>query len=172
MRVAILSQMRISDTMVNKVQESDLNLIYSEIDIKKLQFGVNRPESWWDKHPNYKEFQKTIIQSIMRNGLKNPLSAENQNDDGFFVVTVGNQRLQALKTINVKTAPCVIAYSDGQNHIPAGKKINDMQALKKLFSVPLKKVVWNHSTFHATPSDVDEWDADKILKNGMTHNKR
>jgi len=48
-----------------------MEIKYAEIEIEKLQFGVFRPPSWWNKHPKHKEFQKKIIQSIMKDGLKN-----------------------------------------------------------------------------------------------------
>jgi len=138
-----------------------MEIKYAEIEIEKLQFGVFRPPSWWNKHPKHKEFQKKIIQSIMKDGLKNPISVVNQNDDGFFVCTVGNQRLQALKTMNVKMVPCVLGYKPGQQHIPPGNKIDDFTSLEKYFSVPLKQVILNQNTFHAVPEDVHEWDPDK-----------
>ena len=76
----------------------------------KLTFGVNRPQRWWDEHPDQQLIYAEIKQSIQANGLKNPL--EVTHDSRGYVVDVGNQRLKALLELGVETAPCKVTFRD------------------------------------------------------------
>ena len=71
-----------------------------------LLFGVSRPPSWWDKHPDFVEEYKKVRESIKTSGLKKPLEVKKTNKG--YVVEVGNQRLQALLDLGITTAPCII----------------------------------------------------------------
>jgi len=71
-----------------------------------LLFGVSRPPSWWDKHPDFVEEYKKVRESIKINGLKKPLEVKKTNQG--YVVEVGNQRLQALLDLDIPIAPCII----------------------------------------------------------------
>ena len=138
-----------------------MNLIYADIDIKRLQFGVNRPEKWWDKHKKHKDFQLKFVKSIRVHGLLNPLSVGNETDDGNYTVTVGNQRLKALQTMDFNSVPCICAFRMNQKNIPVGTPIDSLESLQKYFTSKIAKIILNEQTFHAVPSDVNEWDADK-----------
>ena len=71
-----------------------------------LLFGVSRPQSWWDEHPDFvKEFKK-VRESIKTEGLKKPLEVQKTNKG--YVVEVGNQRLQALLDLGIPIALCSI----------------------------------------------------------------
>ena len=77
-----------------------------DIPTSDLLFGVSRPQSWLDRHPDFVEEFKKIRESIKTYGLKKPL--EVQKTKKGYVVEVGNQRLQALLDLGITTAPCVI----------------------------------------------------------------
>ena len=74
--------------------------------VKELVFGVNRPQSWWDEHPEQQGIFEDIKESIKNEGMKKPL--EVTIDKRGHVVEVGNQRLRALLDLGMITAPCII----------------------------------------------------------------
>ena len=74
--------------------------------VKELVFGVNRPQSWWDEHPEQQGIFEDIKESIKNDGMKKPL--EVTIDKRGHVVEVGNQRLRALLDLGMATAPCII----------------------------------------------------------------
>ena len=100
-------------------------LYYAEIDISELKFGVNRPQSWWDKRPKAVKMKKKLLRSIQKEGLRNPLSVR-ENDKGY-VVEVGNQRLQALIDLGIQKVPCVINTKHENIY-----EINNYQSFRKL----------------------------------------
>ena len=74
--------------------------------VKELVFGVNRPQSWWDEHPEQQGIFEGIKESIKNDGMKKPL--EVTIDKRGYVVEVGNQRLRALLELGITTALCLI----------------------------------------------------------------
>ncbi len=77
-----------------------------ELSVKELVFGVNRPQSWWDEHPEQQRIFEDIRESIKNDGMEKPL--EVTIDKRGYVVEVGNQRLRALLDLGMTTAPCII----------------------------------------------------------------
>ena len=71
-----------------------------------LIFGVSRPPSWWNEHPEFVEEFKKVRESIKTDGLKKPLEVQKTNKG--YVVEVGNQRLQALLDLGITTSPCIV----------------------------------------------------------------
>lgn len=144
-------------------------LTYAEVPLEQLRFGVNRPQSWWDEHPNTQKMIYKMMTSIMRNiandkkPLNNPLSAINKND-GTYEVTVGNQRLQALTNMSTITplASTIIVHKSGQGYI-IGDIIGSMAHLQSYFTNDIGNCNLEiDGCFQITPSDVDEWDGDKV----------
>ena len=76
------------------------------VSVKELVFGVNRPQRWWDEHPDQQKIFENIKESIKNNGMKKPL--EVTIDKRGYVVEVGNQRLRALLELGITTAPCIV----------------------------------------------------------------
>ena len=76
------------------------------VSVKELVFGVNRPQRWWDEHPDQQKIFENIKESIKNNGMKKPL--EITIDKRGYVVEVGNQRLRALLELGITTAPCLV----------------------------------------------------------------
>jgi len=76
------------------------------VSVKELVFGVNRPQRWWDEHPDQQKIFENIKESIKNNGMKKPL--EVTIDKRGYVVEVGNQRLRALLELGITTAPCLV----------------------------------------------------------------
>ena len=76
------------------------------VSVKELVFGVNRPQRWWDEHPDQQKIFEDIKESIKNNGMKKPL--EVTIDKRGYVVEVGNQRLRALLELGITTAPCLV----------------------------------------------------------------
>ena len=74
--------------------------------VKKLVFGVNRPQRWWDEHPEQQKIFEGIRESIKNEGMEKPL--EVIMDKRGYVVEVGNQRLRALLELGITTAPCLV----------------------------------------------------------------
>ena len=74
--------------------------------VKELVFGVNRPQSWWDEHPEQQKIFEEIKESIKNEGMKKPLEVI-VNKRGH-VVEVGNQRLRALLELCITTASCIV----------------------------------------------------------------
>ena len=74
--------------------------------VKELVFGVNRPQSWWDEHPEQQKIFEEIKESIKNEGMKKPLEVI-VNKRGH-VVEVGNQRLRALLELGITTASCIV----------------------------------------------------------------
>ena len=77
-----------------------------ELSVKELVFGVNRPQQWWDEHPEQQKIFEGIRESIKKDGMEKPL--EVTMDKRGHVVEVGNQRLRALLDLGMATAPCII----------------------------------------------------------------
>ncbi len=138
-------------------------LTYAEIPIEKLKFGVNRPKRWWDEHPNSNLMIYKMIKSIFCEGLKNPLSAINNNDD-TYTVTVGNQRLQALTEMDtiISVAPTIIASKEGQDYI-IGKRIK-VRDIKSYYKSDISNLVLNPNIFQTTPADVNKWNGDVVFR--------
>ena len=74
--------------------------------VKELVFGGNRPQSWWDEHPEQQGIFEDIKESIKNDGMKKPL--EVTIDKRGHVVEVGNQRLRALLELGITTASCIV----------------------------------------------------------------
>ena len=74
--------------------------------VKKLVFGVNRPQRWWDEHPEQQKIFEGIRESIKKDGMEKPLQVT--MDKRGYVVEVGNQRLRALLELGITTAPCLV----------------------------------------------------------------
>jgi len=78
-----------------------------KLPVKELLFGVNRPQQWWDEHPEQEKIFKDIKTSIKNDGMKKPLEVT-KDKNGRYVVEVGNQRLRALQELGITTAPCLV----------------------------------------------------------------
>ena len=74
--------------------------------VKELVFGVNRPQQWWDEHPEQQKIFEDIRESIKNEGMEKPLQVT--MDKRGYVVEVGNQRLRALLDLGMITAPCLV----------------------------------------------------------------
>jgi len=77
-----------------------------ELSVKELVFGVNRPQQWWNEHPEQQKIFEGIKESIKNDGMEKPL--EVTVDKRGYVVEVGNQRLRALLDLGMTTAPCLV----------------------------------------------------------------
>ena len=77
-----------------------------ELSVKELVFGVNRPQRWWNDHPEQQKIFEEIKESIKNEGMKKPL--EVTIDKRGHVVEVGNQRLRALLELGITTASCIV----------------------------------------------------------------
>ena len=77
-----------------------------DIPTADLLFGVSRPPSWWDEHPDFVKEYKKVRESIKIDGLRKPLEVKKTNQG--YVVEVGNQRLQALLDLGITIAPCIV----------------------------------------------------------------
>ena len=78
-----------------------------ELSVKELVFGVNRPQQWWDEHPEQQKIFEDIRESIKNNGMEKPLEVIAEKNRGY-VVEVGNQRLRALLDLGMTTALCLV----------------------------------------------------------------
>ena len=78
-----------------------------ELSVKELVFGVNRPQQWWDEHPEQQKIFEDIRESIKNDGMEKPLEVTVEKNRGY-VVEVGNQRLRALLDLGMTTAPCLV----------------------------------------------------------------
>jgi|TARA_R110000744_G_C19285512_1_gene554071 ParB-like chromosome segregation protein Spo0J len=72
-----------------------------------LNYGVNRPQEWWDEHPKVESEYQLIKKSIEEKGIRNPLKVTYRKDLGW-TVEVGNQRLRAAQELNIMEINCVI----------------------------------------------------------------
>lgn len=97
---------------------------YKKINVDELQYGVNRPSSWWNKIPIRLEGLNKIKKSIQEEGLRNPLIVNEANNK--YIVEIGNQRLQALNDLNIKNADCVL-YTDTED-----KNLKEIKTLEDL----------------------------------------
>ena len=77
-----------------------------ELLVKELVFGVNRPQRWWNEHPEQQKIFEDIRESIKNEGMEKPLQVT--MDKRGYVVEVGNQRLRALLELGITTAPCLV----------------------------------------------------------------
>ena len=78
-----------------------------ELSVKELVFGVNRPQQWWEEHPEQQKIFEGIRESIKNDGMEKPLEVTVEKNRGY-VVEVGNQRLRALLDLGMTTAPCLV----------------------------------------------------------------
>ena len=92
--------------MLLLVNTIDKIILRMELPVKELVFGVNRPQSWWDEHPEQQKIFEEIKESIKNEGMKKPLEVI-VNKRGH-VVEVGNQRLRALLELGITTASCIV----------------------------------------------------------------
>ena len=74
---------------------------------KELKYGVSRPQSWWDEHPEAETVYQEIKQSISNEGIKNPLVVRYDKKLGW-VVEVGNQRLRAANELGISEVNCIL----------------------------------------------------------------
>lgn len=138
-------------------------LIFTNIEISKLYPGVNRPQSWINKHPAFRKMQQHLIESIKKKGIKYPLCAVNEKDDGTYKITVGNQRLLALQTMEAELVPCLIYNKAGQKNIPSGKVIKGQKEILKLFGGKVKGIALHPTMFQVIAKDNPKWDPDRIF---------
>ena len=89
------------------VKMTDKTASCIELSVKELLFGVNRPQQWWDEHPEQEKIFTDIKESIKNEGMKKPLEVTKDKNRGY-VVEVGNQRLRALLELGISTAPCLV----------------------------------------------------------------
>ena len=75
--------------------------------VKQLSYGVSRPQSWWDGHPDAEAEYQKIKESISKEGIKNPLVIRSDRKIGW-VVEVGNQRLRAANELGIDKVECVL----------------------------------------------------------------
>lgn len=78
-----------------------------KIELGKLVYGVNRPQSWWDGKPQYVAMQTKLIDDIRNRGLQDPLLVS-ELPDGYWRVEQGNQRLKALNSMEEYTPTSLI----------------------------------------------------------------
>ena len=121
-------------------------LYHMVIPVDDLLFGVNRPEQWWDEHPDIVKSKNKIAESISSEGLRNPLTVT--ETDGKYTVQVGNQRLQAMLDLGMEAASCIVISKDKKT-IP---NIETDEELKTFFMDGFKGS-WN--TLH--PADNFKW---------------
>lgn len=140
---------------------SDSIIIYAEILVDCLRPGVNRPSSWYDDHPEFIEMRDRLIKEFNTIGMKNPLSCVDDRQDGTFVVTVGNQRLEALKYGDFKIAPCIISFLKDKSVMPKNSIEIQKDDIQKYFDTPISRIVLKHSVFQIVPSDTNEYDPHK-----------
>ena len=76
------------------------------VPVADLLFGVLRPQSWWDEHPDQEKIFEGVRESIKTEGLKKPLEVKRTNKG--LVVEVGNQRLRALLDLGITNVSCNI----------------------------------------------------------------
>ena len=74
---------------------------------KELNYGVSRPQDWWDNRPDAENVYQKIKQSISNEGIKNPLVVSNDKKIGW-VVQVGNQRLRAANELGISEVNCIL----------------------------------------------------------------
>ena len=86
---------------------TDKTVSRMELSVKELVFGVNRPQQWWEEHPEQQKIFEDIKESIKNDGMEKPLEVTVEKNRGY-VVEVGNQRLRALLDLGMTTAPCLV----------------------------------------------------------------
>jgi len=85
---------------------TDKMVSHTELSVKELVFGVNRPQQWWDEHPKQQKIFEGIKESIKNKGMEKPLEVTMEKRG--YVVEVGNQRLRALLDLDITTASCLV----------------------------------------------------------------
>jgi hypothetical protein len=128
---------------------------YRDLPVAELTPGVNRPQNWWDKHPKSQKMLERIKTSILEEGVRNPLVV--YQDSGNYIVAVGNQRLQALRDLGIKTAPCIVSGIAGEGSITSKAE------LESYFKDGInQRSLRNVRTIK--PNDTDLWDGDKQFR--------
>ena len=77
------------------------------LNTQELLYGVSRPQSWWDEHPDAEAEYQKIKESISEEGIKNPLVIRSDPKIGW-VVEIGNQRLRAANELGIDKVECVL----------------------------------------------------------------
>ena len=72
-----------------------------------LNYGVNRPQEWWDDHPEFEAEYQLIKKNIAEKGINDQVEVTYHKDSGW-TVQVGNQRLRAANELNILEIDCVI----------------------------------------------------------------
>ena len=111
-------------------------LIYAKIPIGKLYFGVPRNLN----ETRYVYAREKIKESILKEGLKNPLCCGNVKQDGTYRVNTGNSRLAALLEMGIETVPCIVCCKEGSSNNPKGIKIT-ISDFNRFFKSGIEKIV-------------------------------
>jgi hypothetical protein len=110
-------------------------LVDTYVKVNKLYPSTShRTPEWFAAHPEYDVMHRKLVESIKRDGLNDPLLVHNEQDNGFYRVDVGNQRLRAIKEIGAKSVRCVVHCTSDQFKIPDGEVLSINKVLARHYT--------------------------------------
>ena len=103
-------------------------------------------------------------ESILKEGLNNPLCCGNVKQDGTYRVNRGNQCLAALQELNIDTVSCIICCKNNSLNNPKGVEIA-VGEIGDLFKSGVERIseVSHPECFEIIPSDHQDFDPTLIM---------
>jgi hypothetical protein len=135
-------------------------LIYADIPVNNLYFGVPRNLN----ETRYVYAREKIKDSILKEGLNNPLCCGNVKQDGTYKVNRGNQCLAALQELNIDTVSCIVCCKNNSLNNPKGVEIA-VGEIDDLFKSGVERIseVSHPECFEIIPSDHQDFDPTLIM---------
>ena len=105
-------------------------IIYTKLPIKDIKY-TDRPEF----HGAEIKFKTTLMKSIKKYGIIDPIYAEVGNDYGRYIkVIVGNNRIAVAKELGIKEVPIIVNIYDPTFKLE-GKELKTDDEIRALFKL-------------------------------------
>ena len=107
-------------------------IIYTKLPIEDIKY-TDRPEF----HNEEIKFKTSLMNSIKKHGIIDPIYAEVGNDYGRYIkVIVGNNRMAVAKELGIKMIPAVITNFKADTLPIEGRILNTDAEIRGLFHLP------------------------------------
>ena len=105
-------------------------IIYTKLPIKDIQY-LDRPEF----HNQEIKFKTTLMKSIKKYGIVDPVYAEVGNNYGRYIkVIVGNNRMAVAKELGIKEIPIIVNIYDSTFKLE-GRELKTDDEIRALFKL-------------------------------------
>lgn len=141
-----------------------MTIIYCDLPLDRLYPIVKRDAAFYAKFPEYEEMVELLVKDIDANGLKYPICVLNVKDNGKYQVSIGCQRLEALKRLGVSTVKCLVMNKVKHKKIPDGEVVQSKEQLLSYFGGEVYSLRLQTTAFEVRPIDVTKYDPIELRK--------